>query len=264
MKEFELLLGRWHGEGDFPVDPPMKLTSQAKIERLGAYIVFSSEGEPAEVPDTLSIIGGAPEGDPQPMHYYDSRGVKRRYLTAVEGTTWRIWRAPGEDWHGPDGPGFNQRFVGEISPDGKTIETRWERCMGDAGDEWELDFAMTYVREDLLGADLFAGIPVDDYAAALPWYEKLFGSPPTFLATETEAVWEVGEHRWVYIEQVPGRAGHAMHTILVDDLDARVAEIADRGLEPSRRETYENGVRKITYRDADGNETGFGPAPRGG
>jgi len=29
--------------------------------------------------------------------------------------------------------------------------------------------------------DLFAGIPVADYAAALKWYERLLGSPPTFL-----------------------------------------------------------------------------------
>ena len=41
-----------------------------------------------------------------------------------------------------------------------------------------------------------------------------------------------------------------MLMIFVDDLDARVAEIADRGLEPWKRETYDNGVRKITYRDA--------------
>jgi len=125
----------------------MRLTSDAKIERLGAYIVFRSVGQPAEVPDTLSIIGGAPEGEPQPMHYFDSRGVKRLYLTAIEGTTWRIWRARGEDWHGPDGPGFNQRFIGEISADGGTIEGRWERGMGDAGDTWELDFPIRYVRK---------------------------------------------------------------------------------------------------------------------
>lgn len=60
---------------------------------------------------------------------------------------------------------------------------------------------------------------------------------------------------------MPERAGHAMPTIFVDDLDRHVAEIADRGLEPWKRENYENGVRKITYRDADGNETGFGPSP---
>lgn len=110
--------------------------------------------------------------------------------------------------------------------------------------------------------DLFAGIPVTDYAAALAWYERLLGFPPTFFATDTEAVWELAEHRWVFIEQRPEHAGHAMHTILVADLDALVAQIADRGLDPAKRETYSNGVRKITYRDPEGNEFGFGDAPR--
>ena len=56
-------------------------------------------------------------------------------------------------------------------------------------------------------------------------------------------------------------AGHAMHTLFVHDLDALVAQIVDRGLDPAKRETYTNGVRKITYRDVDGNEIGFGGAP---
>jgi hypothetical protein len=50
-------------------------------------------------------------------------------------------------------------------------------------------------------------------------------------------------------------------TILVDDLDAVVAEIAARGLQPHERLTYSNGVRKALYRDPDGNEIGFGGAP---
>lgn len=110
--------------------------------------------------------------------------------------------------------------------------------------------------------DLYAGIPVSDYAAALAWYERLFGSSPTFVASDTEAVWELAEHRSVAIEQRPEHAGHAMHTIFVDDLDALVAQIADRGLEPTKRETYSNGVRKATYNDPEGNEIGFGGAPR--
>jgi hypothetical protein len=146
MQTFEPLIGRWHSEGEIPIEPPIKVIVEAKIERLGKLIVFRSKGEPAEVPDSISIIGGAPDGEPQPMHYFDSRGVKRLYLTVLEGFTWTIWLAPGEDWNGRDGPGFNQRFIGEISPDGRTIEGRWERGMGVAGDHWELDFAMTYVR----------------------------------------------------------------------------------------------------------------------
>jgi hypothetical protein len=65
----------------------------------------------------------------------------------------------------------------------------------------------------------------------------------------------------VYIDLRPEHAGHAMQTIFVDDLDALVAEIAARGLDPVARETYSNGMRKVTYRDPDGNQIGFGGAP---
>ena len=109
--------------------------------------------------------------------------------------------------------------------------------------------------------DLFAGIPVSDYAAALRWYEWLFGRPSSFIPTENEAVWELAEHRYLYFDERPVHAGHAMHTIFVDDLDALVAQIAERGLSPAERETYSNGVRKATFRDPDGNEIGFGGAP---
>jgi hypothetical protein len=110
-------------------------------------------------------------------------------------------------------------------------------------------------------ADLFAGVPVADYATALTWWERLFGTPPSFLPHDTEAVWEVAEHRYVYILQEPEHAGHARLTLFVEDLDTRVAAIAERGLEPANRETYDNDVRKITYADPDGNEIGFGGGP---
>ena len=109
--------------------------------------------------------------------------------------------------------------------------------------------------------DLFAGVPVSDYQRALDWYEGLLGSGPAFLPNATEAVWELAEHRYLYIALLPKRAGHALHTVFVDDLDERVASISARGIEPASRETYDDGVRKVTYRDRDGNEIGFGGAP---
>jgi len=109
--------------------------------------------------------------------------------------------------------------------------------------------------------DLFAGIPVTDYAAAVVWYERLFGSPPSFVPNDVEAVWELAEHRFVFIEQRPEHAGHARHLVFVDDLEALITQIAERGLDPADRETYANGVRKVAYRDPDGNEFGFGGAP---
>ena len=112
-----------------------------------------------------------------------------------------------------------------------------------------------------MAVDLFAGMPVDDYERAAAWYERFLGSEPSFLPNDTEAVWELAENRYLYIDVRPEHAGHAMHTVFVDDLDARVRGIADRGIEPAERETYSNGVRKVTYRDPDGNEIGLGGGP---
>jgi len=105
--------------------------------------------------------------------------------------------------------------------------------------------------------DLFAGHRVRDYAAALPWYERLLGEP-AFFPHDTEAVWELAEHRYLYIVEDRDRPGGAVTTAMVEDLDARVAAIAARGLEPDEREAYDSGARKAIYRDADGNELGFG------
>ena len=110
--------------------------------------------------------------------------------------------------------------------------------------------------------DLFAGLPVSDYQRALTWYEQLLGSGPAFLPNATEAVWELAEHRYLYIEELPERAGHALHTVFVDDLDAWVEAIGARGIQPATQEAYGNGVRKVIYRDPDGNEIGLGGAAR--
>ena len=106
--------------------------------------------------------------------------------------------------------------------------------------------------------DLFAGNRVSDYDAAKAWYERLLGAEPTFIAHATEAVWEIAEHRYLFIVEDAEGAGRAIHTIFVDDLDARVADIASRGIEPDERVTYPGKARKAIYRDADGNEIGFG------
>jgi hypothetical protein len=80
---------------------------------------------------------------------------------------------------------------------------------------------------DDVALDLFAGIPVTDYV-------HLVG---------------------------PGTRRNALVMSFVDRRDNRVAEIARRGIEPNRRDTYESGVTTVTYRDADGNEISLGGVP---
>jgi catechol 2,3-dioxygenase-like lactoylglutathione lyase family enzyme len=107
---------------------------------------------------------------------------------------------------------------------------------------------------------LFAGMRVRDFQAARPWYERLLGEP-TFFPHTTEAVWTLADDRSLYIVEQADGAGNSVVTMFVDGLDAHVAPIAARGLEPDERLTYSNGVRKALYRDPDGNELGFGGAP---
>ena len=109
--------------------------------------------------------------------------------------------------------------------------------------------------------DLFAGIRVRDYEAARSWYERVLGKEPAFFPHATEAVWELAEHRYLYVVENRAAAGGAIVTVLVDDLDALDAEIASRGIEPAERVTYSNGTRTTIYREVDGNEIGFGGAP---
>jgi catechol 2,3-dioxygenase-like lactoylglutathione lyase family enzyme len=109
-----------------------------------------------------------------------------------------------------------------------------------------------------MGLDLFAGIRVRDFETARSWYERLLGSEPSFFPHATEAVWTLAENRSVYVVEQPEGAGQSVVTVFLDDLDAQLAAIGARGLEPDQRETYENGVRKVTFRDPDGNEVAFG------
>jgi catechol 2,3-dioxygenase-like lactoylglutathione lyase family enzyme len=104
---------------------------------------------------------------------------------------------------------------------------------------------------------LFAGLRVRDFDAARAWYEQLLGEP-SFFPHDTEAVWTLADERSVYVVQHPEGAGHSVVTLFVDDLDDRVAAIGARGIEPAGREEYDNGVRKVTFRDPDGNEVAFG------
>jgi catechol 2,3-dioxygenase-like lactoylglutathione lyase family enzyme len=107
---------------------------------------------------------------------------------------------------------------------------------------------------------LFAGLRVRNFQTARPWYERLLGEP-AFFPHAAEAVWTLADDRSVYVVEHAVGAGNCVVTIFIDDFDARVAALASHGLEPDDIETYSNGVRKVIYRDPDGNELGFAGPP---
>jgi len=114
--------------------------------------------------------------------------------------------------------------------------------------------------------DVFAGLLVSDREAAVRWWSAALGADPLMYPNDTEAVWQVGEHAYVYVDAaLDGRApGQGEVTLFLDegtDLDERVTAMSGRGIAVSLRETYDNGVRKVTFTDPDGNRLGLGAGP---
>ncbi len=108
--------------------------------------------------------------------------------------------------------------------------------------------------------DLFAGVRVRGIVDARAWYERLLGREPAFFPNDIEAVWTVGEHRWFYLLEDGPKAGSALVTIMVPDLDATAAAISARGITPTAFERY-GEARKYVFHDPDGNEIGIGQVP---
>ncbi len=100
----------------------------------------------------------------------------------------------------------------------------------------------------------FACLMVRNRDTAVDWYERFFGRPPTFLPNDQEAVWQVAQTASVYVLMDEERAGHSVVTLVVDDLDATLAEMVARGITPGAIEEVTGAGRKSTTLDPDGNE----------
>jgi hypothetical protein len=91
-------------------------------------------------PDGIAIIGLDDASGDLVQHYFDSRGIARRYAMSLEDGVWKLWRSD---------PDFSQRFTGRISDDGATITGAWESgppntSADDPG--WTHDFDLAYAR----------------------------------------------------------------------------------------------------------------------
>jgi catechol 2,3-dioxygenase-like lactoylglutathione lyase family enzyme len=108
---------------------------------------------------------------------------------------------------------------------------------------------------------VFAAIHVADLDAARAWYEQLAGRPPDLVPNQDEAAWHLTDTGWIYLLRDAARAGRSAATLLVDDLDERLAALAERGVTIGEIETYDNGVRHVTITDPEGNTVAFGEVP---
>lgn len=99
----------------------------------------------------------------------------------------------------------------------------------------------------------FTGVPVSELARGQDFFERLLGSPPDVLVNENEVMWQVADGAWLYVVVDPSRAGRGLAAISVPDLDAALAELASRSIEPCVVEQVGESARKATVLDPDGN-----------
>jgi hypothetical protein len=134
------LIGTWELEP--VVDGRSMGRGRATFEWIedGAFVLQRSTAEwtdPGWVEQaprkTQAVIGFDDSTGEVVQLYADDRSVFRVYRGTLTDEAWRLERAA---------PGFHQRFVGDFSADGRTIDGRWESSAD--GTQWELDFPITY------------------------------------------------------------------------------------------------------------------------
>jgi predicted enzyme related to lactoylglutathione lyase len=100
---------------------------------------------------------------------------------------------------------------------------------------------------------LFSGVPVADFAPAVRWYERLFGRAADIVVHDGEVMWRIAETGWVYVVEDAKRAGNALVTVSVSDLDGAVREVAARGITSAPIEVVGEAGRKARISDPEGN-----------
>jgi catechol 2,3-dioxygenase-like lactoylglutathione lyase family enzyme len=108
---------------------------------------------------------------------------------------------------------------------------------------------------------VFGGIAVADYARAVGWYTRLWGRPPDMVPHEAEVVWWLTSSASLYVVADRARAGKGLLTVIVDELDRLLAQLAGRGLTPESTEGFPGELRRAVFSDPEGNRVTFGQLP---
>lgn len=108
---------------------------------------------------------------------------------------------------------------------------------------------------------VFASLPVAELSRSASWYERFAGRPADLVPNERELAWQFTDNGWIYLILDARHAGTGLCTLLLDDLDDTLAELATRGILSSPVETIGPGVRRATVTDPDGNRVNLGQPP---
>jgi hypothetical protein len=134
---FKPLMGAWTTVGRHSMMPGITLHGRTVFEwhEGGAFLRMRSEIEEQGIPSAIALIGSDDGAATFTMLYFDERAVSRRYEIAMDGAVLRWWRTA---------PGFSQRYVLTVAPDGDTLRGVSELSKDDA--TWEQDMELSYTR----------------------------------------------------------------------------------------------------------------------
>jgi hypothetical protein len=137
LERLDSLIGEWSMEAVFSDAPPSDLRGRTVFEwgPNRGFAVQRWEVPIPEAPDGLAVLAADPDSGDLVQHYFDSRGVVRRYEMSLEDGVWTLERLV---------PGFSQRFVGRFAAGGGQIEGSWE--MSEDGSSWKHDFVLIYTK----------------------------------------------------------------------------------------------------------------------
>ncbi len=121
------LVGEWLMEVTFPDGLSGTGRTTFEWDLDGAFLLQRSKADAEGPPEGLCLIGA--EGDGFVQHYFDSRGVARRYAMTLDDDAWTLERDGEQRFHG--------RFEGD------TIRGAWEWFRDGA---WQHDFELVYRR----------------------------------------------------------------------------------------------------------------------
>jgi hypothetical protein len=143
LARLDVFVGEWALEARFPdaadgTGAEIRATFEWILD--GRFLAQRTHVPVPEAPDSLAIVCADPQAGGYSQHYYDARGVTRRYAMSLDAGVWRLVR------DAPDSSplDFCQRFTGTFSDDRATIDGEWEKSLD--GTTWSHDFALTYRR----------------------------------------------------------------------------------------------------------------------
>jgi catechol 2,3-dioxygenase-like lactoylglutathione lyase family enzyme len=102
----------------------------------------------------------------------------------------------------------------------------------------------------------FAGLPVTDYTTAYEWYVRLLGREADVFPHGRECVWHLTQTSSIYVAQDPERAGRALVTLALDDLDDHERRLRQASFAFSD-EASGSAPRRLIVNDPDGNRLSF-------